>query len=259
MTKILNYEIFGKKNSSDPIIICHGLLGSLKNWYSVAKILESNNKKVILLDMRNHGNSFWSRSHTYEEMSDDILKIISKYNQRVDLIGHSMGGKAAMYFACKNSNFLKKLVIIDIAPIEYQNIWNDLFINLLSYNYNKVKKRGDLENYLLSKGYNKEFCLFISQNLIKGKDGNYKLKFNLEAIYKNLKNIMSFPKNLDCFTGKTLFLRGENSSYVKSENREKISKIFPNFQLQTIKNAGHWLHYQQRNIFLKKLKSFIEN
>lgn len=259
MSKYLNFEIFGKKNSSIPIVICHGLLGSLKNWYSIAKHLEKLNKKVVLLDMRNHGNSFWNISHTYENMANDILKIISIFDEKVNLVGHSMGGKAAMYFACKNGKMLDKLVVVDIAPSNYKSKWDDLFKNLLLCDYQKFQNRADFEKYLFLKGYKNELCQFISQNLIRNYDGHYKLKFNLKAIYKNLKNISSFPKNLDCFFGKTLFVKGQKSNYIKEEDLEIILKIFPNYKLEVINNAGHWVHFDKKVAFQEKLLKFFEN
>ena len=259
MTKFLNFEIFGNKNPSTPIVICHGLLGNLKNWYSVANSLEKLNKKVVLLDMRNHGNSFWNESHTYENLANDILNTVSIFDEKINLVGHSMGGKAAMYFACKHGNLLNKLVVVDIAPSKYKVKWNDLFKNLFLCDYQKILKRTDFEKYLHLKGYEKEICLFLSQNLIKNNDGYYKLKFNLKAIHKNLKKISSFPKILDCFYGRTLFIKGEKSNYIKDDNLKEILKLFPNYKLEVIHNAGHWVHFDKRIAFQERLLNFLES
>mgnify|MGYP001308999498 CR=1 FL=1 len=258
MKKNINLKIYGSENNSIPLLICHGLYGSLKNWHSVASDLEKLNKKVILMDMRNHGNSFWDPLHTYQEMSNDIKRIVDNFGTKVDVLGHSMGGKAAMYFSSENYDLINKLVVVDIAPVNYPDSWSSLLKILLKINFSEIKKRADFEEILFLKGYRRDVILFLSQNLIRI-ENMYSLKFNINAININLKEILSYPKNSKSFHGQVLFIKGNNSDYINEKNFKNSLKIFPNSKLKIISNCGHWVHFEKKDYFLKVLLEFLEN
>ena len=259
MRKDINFKVYGSEFNTTPLLICHGLFGSLKNWHSVASHLEKLKKKVILMDMRNHGNSFWNRFHTYQEMSNDIKLIIDDVGTKVDILGHSMGGKAAMFFASENYDLINKLVVLDISPVTYRDTWSSLLKILLNINFREIKKRSDFEEILYLKGFSRDVILFLSQNLIRNELGLYSLKFNINAIDISLKDILSYPKNSNTFYGEVLFIKGNNSEYINEENFGLSLKIFPNAKLKIIFNSGHWVHIEKKECFLKVLLEFLEN
>tara|TARA_Y100001933_G_C18930503_1_gene535117 strand:- start:292 stop:1071 length:780 start_codon:yes stop_codon:yes gene_type:complete len=259
LKKCVNFKIFGSEIDTKPLIICHGLFGNLKNWHSIASDLEKSKKKVILMDMRNHGNSFWDPLHTYKEMSNDIKQIVDNIGTKVDILGHSMGGKAAMYFSSENYDLINKLVVVDIAPVNYPDSWSPLLKILLKINFCEIKKRSDFEEILYLQGFKRDVILFLSQNLIRNEKNSYSLRFNINAINNNLKDILSYPKNSNIFNGEILFIKGSNSDYINKKNFEFSLKTFPNAKLEIISNCGHWVHYEKKESFLKVLCEFLEN
>ena len=138
MRKLLNFEVFGENNSQEVVLIAHGLFGSLKNWRSIAKYLAESGRQVITVDMRNHGLSFWDDSHRYEEMAADLKDVISLFGKTADIVGHSMGGKAAMTLALLHSDRVKRLVVIDIAPFKYTHSQLNYIEVMESINLNSI-------------------------------------------------------------------------------------------------------------------------
>ena len=118
---MLNYELYGEHNRFGTLLIAHGLLGSLKNWRTIAKYFSSKGRKVVIVDMRNHGFSFWSDNHSYEQLGEDLKLVIKNFDDHADVIGHSMGGKAAMTLALRSPQNIRKLIVVDISPVNYSH------------------------------------------------------------------------------------------------------------------------------------------
>lgn len=250
----LHSQIIGK---GQPIVILHGFLGMGDNWKSISKALAADNFEVHLPDARNHGKSPHSTHFSYELMAEDLELYIDDHNlDEVILIGHSMGGKTAMHFAYKNPNDVKKLVIVDISPKFYQPHHNDILSSLKKLQTKKLKSRGEAEDLLKEKIKDKGIRLFLLKNLKRESDNTLSLKPNIDVFYNNKQEIgKALPENYS-FEGPTLFLSGENSSYIKTEDSKLIGKHFPNFELIEISNAGHWVHAENPSEFLKELRIF---
>jgi len=251
----LNYQSYGEGKS---VIILHGLLGSSRNWTSIAKKL-SVNFQIINVDLRNHGDSDHADTMTYPEMAEDICQVLDKCGlEQASLIGHSMGGKVAMNLALNHQSYIKHLIVLDIAPASYRGEFMHLIDALQRLPVNEIKNRKQADETLQSDIPETMLRQFLLQNLVQ--DGNgFRWRINLGVIKTSLELLAGFPE-ADPGTnhnGPVLFLRGENSDYLRSEHFPMIEKYFPMASMHTIKNAGHWLHAEQPQAVLDKITSFL--
>lgn len=266
----LNYKKIGEGN--DSLIIIHGLYGSSDNWLTIAKLL-LDKFTIYLIDQRNHGKSPHSEEMNYEVMAQDLLEFMeSNAINKSNILGHSMGGKTAMRFALKYPEKVNKLVIVDIVPksyglfSNYAKITNDhqLIVNaLLSIEPEEYATRSQIDKDLQNAIPNTMVRSFLLKNIGRNGDKTLYWKLNVKAIKNNLQAIMEgfsdltsafvFPTNKD-----VIFISGENSPYVQDEDMKDIRKFFPSAQLTTISNAGHWVHAEQTEDFIKTLNYFID-
>ena len=257
MVELLNFEVAGDSNHQKIVLIAHGLFGSHKNWRNIAKFLVGLGYQVISVDMRNHGLSFWHDNHRYVDLANDLRKVISKFGDAADVIGHSMGGKAAMTLALLHSHCVKKLVVVDIAPVCYEHSQLEYINAMEAIDLNLVKTRNDLDKEL-SVGIDDPILRrFFSQSV---DFSNVILKnwlLNLNALKKNLPEIMDFPKFQNRNFSPTLIVRGSLSNYVLDKHQPVINDYFPNYRLLTIDKAGHWLHVNNHKEFSLSLSQFL--
>ena len=266
-------ELFFRKigKQKPPLIILHGLYGSSDNWVTVAKLLE-NYFEIFLIDQRNHGKSPHSNDFNYELLSQDIFDFFAKHNiVNATLLGHSMGGKTAMYFAKKYPELLQSLIIVDIAPKNYKStnyqelIDHEEIINtLLSINLSQLKTREQADNELAKKIDSLKLRSFLLKNLHKKNDGQFEWLLNIDSISKNFINIADgFPsktwENIEISGFPVLFIKGGKSNYILKEDQTLINKIFPFAELFEIPETGHWLHAEQPNDLVNKIISFVFN
>lgn len=261
----LRSNIIGSSDRN--LVILHGLYGNSDSWIRVAKDL-TDFFTVHMLDLRNHGESFWSDEHNYPVMSEDLyLYFRSKGIQSANLIGHSMGGKVAMEFAAKYSQMIDKMVIADISPrshkalLDYDKTSN-FHLNLLS-----LMKSINLEDYTeyieLSKlllPYGETVKNVVLKNIAK-LDGKFSWKINVDSLLNNLPYIMEGLDPDDFIDNKisveTLFLQAENSNYITNSDKKLIDFIFNKYYFKLIPNAGHWLHYDNPADTSNAIKEFL--
>ncbi len=244
----LFYREYG---SGEPLIILHGLFGCSDNWIFHGKKL-SNFFHVFLIDQRNHGNSPHSSKISYDSLSKDIYEfIIGKKLSSVKIIGHSMGGKVAMFFALQYPQFVDKLIVLDIAPKDYSinARFNNIIQAILSIPLKDIKSRKEADNFLSA--YIPELGIrnFMLKNLKRQKSMIYKWKPNVELISKKINDLYSWDIKIFSSTIPTLFIRGENSNYIIDSDLKLIKLYFPNSDVKTIKNSGHWIHVDSPNKF----------
>ncbi len=251
-------------NKGEATIILHGLYGSSDNWLSIAKKLDNNNR-VIIPDLRNHGQSPHSLIHSYYDMALDIKELCSllKLNQ-VNLIGHSMGGKLAMQFACMFPQIVKSLAVIDIAPINYNcekynkhiRYHRDTIKEMLNYNFKEKKSITEIDNDFSYNIKNISTRQLILKNIKRNK-GIFEWKINIESINNNFYNIFNNSlTNNHLFHKSSLFIKGENSDYIDIQDLKIIGKHFPNSKLISIPNTGHWIHTENPNCLINILNNF---
>lgn len=255
---------YRKIGEGKPLIILHGLFGQSDNWNSIGKQLSELGYAVYLVDVRNHGQSPHSDSWNYQVMSDDVLELINdcglSKNGEVILLGHSMGGKVAMQFAIDHQKLLDKLIIVDIAPKYYQPHHQNIIKGLLSVDLNQLKTRKEadaiLSEYIQDIG-TKQFLL---KNLYRNDDtseNEYSWRFNLEVISSQIETIGESLSEGATSNTPTLFIKGSKSNYIHNDDLELIQKVFPKSILETIDDAGHWLHAEKPKAFLEAIIKFI--
>ncbi len=265
----LNYKVFGE---GQPVIILHGLYGSSDNWLHIGKQLSDKNK-VFLVDQRNHGNSPHSEKHNYDLLKNDLFEFIETHNIiNPIIIGHSMGGKTAMFFAIEYYIIMKQLIVIDISPLSYSlknknrlnfEFHQTIINSLLSLNIEKYNSRKDADHELTKYIDSLPLRQFLIKNLKRQKD-KFFWKINLQAIKSNVNEIMKGFDNNEVNNIKiknlpVLFIKGEKSNYIMQEDIKAIHKIFQNLTIKEINNAGHWLHVDQPKELLKFIREFINN
>ncbi len=253
----LNYKTFGE---GFPIIILHGLLGSLDNWQSIAKKLAEKNFKVFIIDQRNHGKSPHSDEFSYQILANDLLDFFDHQAiLKAHIIGHSMGGKTAMLFALLHPEKVEKLVVVDIAPAEYEDGHTAIFQALFAADAAHATSREQVQSVLAQKLGNDTTTIGF---LMKGLDRdafakNFAWKFNLDALWKNYDNISGVIDGNHPFTGKTLFIKGAKSNYINAGNYPEVVRLFPDNQLVEIPGAGHWVHADNPKKFVEEVEKFL--
>ncbi len=231
-----------------PLLIAHGLFGSARNWGVIAKRLSAT-RPVIVVDMRNHGSSAWHDSHSYQDMADDLAQVLTGPS---DILGHSMGGKAAMVLALQNPALVNRLVVADIAPVSYTHSQNGPIEAMRRVDLAGITSRSDAKDQLgtLEPGV----ADFLLQSLDM-KDRQWRL--NLDVLTAEMDKIIGFPNITGQFDGPTLFLSGGTSDYVQPDARPKIKSLFPTAKFAKIPGAGHWLHAQKPREFEAAVAAFL--
>jgi len=251
----LAFEVFGEVTGQPPLLILHGFFASSRNWRQIAgKLAEKH--QVYLLDMRNHGMSVHHPVMNYPVMAEDVLRFIGQQGlSMVNLLGHSMGGKIAMWFALHFPDYVDKLIVVDIAPVSYAHSFVPLISALKSLPLAEITNRKQAEIHLAGDIPDLSYRQFLLQNLVL-KDGAYGWRVNLDIFSRTADNIAAFPEtqHLQPYSGKTLFLAGADSNYVQAA---QISALFPKASFTAIANAGHWLHVQQPEAFLGEVELFL--
>jgi esterase len=253
----LNFKIFGNP-LHETVVILHGMFGTLDNWQTVARLL-GEQYCVYIVDLRNHGRSPHSDSFNYAVMTADIIEFIEQQALRdVHLVGHSMGGKVAMQVALSEPQLLESLIVVDIAPKTYAGHHQDVFEAMFAINPPALASRHEAEEILNRFPLDWATKQFILKNLIISKDTQrYEWRMNLPAIYGSYADILGFEPSKNIFSKPTLFLRGEKSNYINPDEFAQISHNFSNVRLQTIANAGHWVHADAPQEFVAALFDFI--
>jgi esterase len=245
-----------------PLIILHGLFGSGDNWLTLAREL-AGHYRIYLPDQRNHGRSPWSETFTYDAMSDDLLELMeaNRIEQPV-IIGHSMGGKTAMRFAVRFPALLRKLIVVDIGPRYYPPHHQRILAGLLSINPATLQSRQQADWLLAPHVPELSVRQFLLKSLYRTEAPApappFAWRLNLPAIAQAIENVGEAISSQTAVERPALFLRGGQSDYVKEEDMTLIRQLFPQAQLDTIAEAGHWLQAEQPQQFLEKVKQFIE-
>ena len=252
---------FKKSGEGEPLIILHGLFGSLDNWVTAAKRF-SEKFTVYLVDQRNHGHSPHDEVLNYDAMSSDLEELISSESRaKVNLIGHSMGGKTAMFYSVYNPDKVKSLIVVDISPKYYSVHHKEIIDALFSLDLKNISNRSEAVEQLEIKIPDLPTRQFLLKNLHWKKSGAkevFQWRFNLNTISKNIEKIgEGLPENA-IFNGKTLFLKGENSNYITAEDEEIILHHFPKAKIKVIDGAGHWIHAEKPDEFFDAVLEFLE-
>ena len=251
---ILFNRIYGE---GSPLVILHGLFGQSDNWTTLARAW-SNHYQVIAIDQRNHGQSPHEDAFSYELMAEDLAETLDALNlESVNLLGHSMGGKTAMFFAQQHPQRISKLIVADIAPRAYAPHHGEIIAALKALPLTELKDRNsaDVE---LAKGI-PDFGTrqFLLKNLYRNDAGTFSWRFNLDAISAQISEVgKALPDEQVHLPA--LFVRGSKSNYISDEDQAEIAQQFSNATFATIPNAGHWLHAEQPEAFSRVVLDFLQ-
>lgn len=249
---MLHYRVLGK---GDPLVILHGLFGSSDNWQSQAKIF-AEFYTVYLVDLRNHGHSFWSEEHSYALMAKDLRAVLETEKlYKITLLGHSMGAKVAMTFSQQYPEMLKKLILVDMGIKAYPMHHHHILAGIKSLNLSDYASRGEAERVLEVHLENPGVRQFLLKNLYWKTKGELAWRMNVSVLEKKMEEILSpIPKQVVLTT--TLFIRGELSNYILDEDIPDIENVFPDSEFETILGAGHWVHAEAQEKFIHAVLGF---
>lgn len=249
---MLNHEIYG--DGPTTLVIAHGLFGSARNWRAIAKRLSAD-MRVITVDMRNHGASFWGDDNSYEALADDLLKVADHFGP-VRLLGHSMGGKAAMVAALADQSSIERLIVADIAPVAYAHSQTPKIDAMQAVDLSRVSARSDADALLKEHEPDPALRAFFLQSLVID-DTGARWAFNLDRLRADMDKIIGFPEVSGTYEKPAFFVTGRDSDYVDAAGKQRIRSLFPAARFVALKEAGHWLHADQPKPFIETIKAYL--
>jgi esterase len=243
------------KGPTPPLLIVHGLFGSARNWGVIARRMAAD-RDVFAVDMRNHGDSPHLPDHGYPEMAADLAEVIRAHGGRADVMGHSMGGKAAMVLALSAPELVDRLIVADIAPVAYTHDQTRHIDAMRGLDLTGLTARSDADQRLAATIDEASLRAFFLQSLdLKSHPPRWRL--NLDVLEAEMPKIVGWPDPSWQFDGPVLFLTGAESSYVRHEHRAAIRALFPNARFAKIPGTGHWLHAEKPREFEQTLRVFL--
>ncbi len=253
-------DLSAEADSDDqlPLVVIHGLLGSADNWRSHLKVWQRR-RRVIAVDLRNHGRSPHVEGMSYTAMSQDVLVALDKRGvERAHMLGHSMGGKVAMTLARMAPERCASLMVADIAPVAYQHGHDDVFAALARVKEAKPANRREADTLLAEHVDFRPTRLFLATNLVRNEQGEMAVRVGLEEIQRGYEAIIGRPDGDQSYDGPTLVLKGADSHYVTDDMLPALREVLPRARIVTLKNAGHWLHADQPEAFQQAIDTFID-
>ncbi len=255
MSQSLHSNIIGE---GKPLLILHGFLGMSDNWKTLGMKYANQGLQVHLIDQRNHGKSFHSEDFDYDILAEDLKHYIQQYKlEDVIIMGHSMGGKTAMQFAFTYPDLMYKMIVADIAPKYYPPHHQHIIDGLNQLDFDRIKSRGQADTELIK--YIPDFGIrqFLLKNLYWVQKGKLGFRFNLNVLSDKMGEIGDNITPSDIYKGPTLFIKGDKSEYIALSDIDIIKSHFPLATIDTIDNAGHWLHAENPAQFFNKTMDFI--
>jgi esterase len=241
--------------SGIPVVILHGLFGSKTNWHRIARQL-SPDLAVYAVDQRNHGQSPHRMEAGYMEMAEDLAHFQSRILKTPFLVlGHSMGGKTAMQYALAHGRHVSGLIVVDMGPGQGIARHDTILEGLQLLQANTIHSRSQAEALLLTKVADPATCRFLLQNLTREPDGRYRLSLNLEAIQRCYEKLLA-PVEGPPYDGPVLFIRGGQSDYLPATPTRRMRRLFPAAAITTIAGAGHWVHWDQPDKLIGRVRQF---
>lgn len=238
-----------------PLLIVHGLFGSARNWGVIARRMSAD-RDVVVVDMRNHGESPALSSHSYPDMAADLAEVIALHGGQMDVMGHSMGGKAAMQLALTQGALVNRLIVADIAPVAYTHDQSQHIKAMRALDLDGLTSRGEADRRLAEVMDEPALRAFFLQSLdLKATPPRWRL--NLDVLEAEMPKIVGWPGTKGQFDGPTLFLAGADSAYIKPEYRQDIRALFPAARFAKIPGAGHWLHADKPREFEETMRVFF--
>lgn len=253
----LNHKLYGQGH---PLIILHGLFGSLDNWATFGRSI-SKHYMAFLVDQRDHGKSPHTNEFNYDVLSEDLVHFMeSNWVHEAFLMGHSMGGKTVMKTALEHPDIVEKLIVVDMAPKAYTNRHSAVFEAMLAVDMSSLEHRKDAKEILMAK-LNGDFATtaFLLKNIKREKSGEFRWKMNVELLKRDYQSIIEPMPADKVYEGDTLFIKGANSAYITEDDYPLISQLFPKNQIVSIPDAGHWVHADQPKLLENVVLEFLSD
>ncbi len=252
----LNFKSFGQ---GPPLIILHGLFGTLDNWQTLGRRW-ADHYTVFLVDQRNHGRSPKVDHMDYPSMAEDLKEFLEHHwVYHAHLLGHSMGGKTVMEFALHYPDMVDRLVVVDIGIRANPNRHGSIFKALFDLDLTSLKDRKAAEAALAPEIEDRSIRQFLLKNLVRTKERGYEWKMNLPVLYRDYTNILAPIESSTPYEKEALFIRGGKSSYVTDDDWPAIQAVFPRAQLATVAEAGHWVHADAPQQLSELVLGFLNN
>jgi pimeloyl-ACP methyl ester carboxylesterase len=242
-----------------PLLIAHGLFGSARNFNTLGKRLATT-RRVVLVDMRNHGAAPWDPDNSYPALAADLGDAVERLcGGHAVVMGHSMGGKAAMTLALSRPQLLAGLIVADIAPVPHSHSHLHYIDAMQAIDLARISRRSEADPLLAGTIPEAMLRSFLLQNLVVA-EGQAEWRINLEALADNMPALLDFPTDLPetGFDGPAYFLHGGASPYVPPETHPRIRALFPDAVIEALPGAGHWLHAEQPSAFLDKVNGWLQ-
>jgi len=256
MPVALSHEVFG---AGEPLVIVHGLFGSKRNWMSLAKRLGAL-ANVIAVDLRNHGDSAHAPTMSFADMADDISALADELgHDRINIAGHSLGGKVAMMHALKHPGRTARLMVLDVAPVAYDSGFDSYVDAMQSVPLDRLTRRDEADPYLAEVITDPMVRMFLLHNLTRV-NGRLRWRPNLAGIGANMAELAGFPALTDAYryNGPARFLRADRSNYLLPEHESGIRRLFPAVELRTVDDAGHWIHSDQPDRIVEEIGALLK-
>ena len=247
---------FKDYGSGEPLVILHGLFGASDNWHSIATRL-AERFHVIVPDLRNHGQSPHSDEMDYPLMAGDLAELLAVQGLPVaNILGHSMGGKVAMQLALTQPKLVRRLVVADMSPRGYTPLHNEIIAALAALDVGSYSARQEIEAVLAGPIPSLNLRRFLLKNLARAADGKFEWKINVTGLAENYPNLRVAVTGTP-FAGPTLFIRGGRSDYIQATGEQTIHELFPRAEVKTIESAGHWVHADAPEDFVRLVREFL--
>ena len=254
---LLHSKIYGTEQTETPLLVFHGLFGMLDNWGSFGKEF-GELFPTHLMDLRNHGKSFHSEEMDLDAMTADILNYMEAHGlEKINLLGHSLGGKAVMTFAITYPEKVDHLIVVDMAPKAYPPHHQGIIKALQSVDFSVVKSRQEAEEILAQYIHEKSVIQFLAKNLYWTEDKQLAWRFNLQTLAEKYNDFVASAIKFGQFSGETLFMGGAKSNYILPQDEFLIKQQFPNSKIIHIANAGHWVQAENPKDFNQAVKDFL--
>lgn len=255
--EILHARIYGEDKPGTPLLVMHGLFGMSDNWGTFGREF-GEKTPVHLIDLRNHGQSFHSDEMSLTAMVNDLEAYIQHHHlDEVDIVGHSLGGKAAMQYAISKSTNIRKLIIADIAPKAYPPHHQKIIEALQAVKINEANNRRDVEDQLRQYLNETGVIQFLLKNVYIKEDRTLDWRFNLKTLTEKYAEFITVGVEQGVYDGETLFLSGEKSNYILEEDYPMIKEMFPHSEIKIVPKAGHWVQAENPKAFNELVKQFL--
>ncbi len=254
---MLHIDLNGQPTDRAPLLIVHGLFGSARNWGVISKRL-SDQRLVVAVDQRNHGESPRFPTQSYPDMAGDLAEVLEPLvaeHGPMHVMGHSMGGKAVMVLALERPDLIKSLIVADISPVSYSHDNTPLIDAMRKIDLSTVEKRSDADKQLARDVLDPGVRAFLLQSLVV-KEKRWLL--NHDVLEAEMPKIVGFPEVSGQYEGPVFFLSGGESTYVERDHRERSKALFPNAKFASIPGTGHWLHAEKPREFEAAMRAWME-